>query len=892
MMVSPNAFLSSPSDGARRRSHLSIRSSSPDLPPLQDVLSQNVANSSFRPVSQATALPTGKMAPIPNISSPSFKKPATNLKARASKEIEVLSDGDSSLSLQIVSEFPFGASNPVRRKVARNKAKSGPGHCEVDWSPSKEHPWKKFKSVEEEDGKDLGIGSQRAITEVPTALPTTVPGWAEGEDNTSTITAGLKVFDKSAKERLEPLNLEPAMVRRYDWTPPSHKTCIILDSDASEPRLDGSEDAAKSFEQLLETYKCKEDTPQEATGISDEESSFFRKRKHIELIPAAKSVVTTTKTTTCEKPPPKRKAPKKKPRTITEIATAAYRAVTPPEPFQTTAPEGHLSNNISRMEPNETKSDGQNKKVVNRKSTKGSRKKKKTPPPAKPILLPPSQALKHVANQNFVFGTSSQLAVEQSPTFLRDLQAAMKTSNELDHITYETPLNSDAIAPPEERPRLWDAGARDEEGDLFDAELSNITRGSVHNFLLPSQEDDPFGYVRGGEGSLSSLKELAAGNPAKQNLPLDLSDDGVKSPVEIIDDSLLFPDSEISTGSVVGRAVNLSVGAELEQTGSRSPVLQSVGEITACLANEQEQLPRPAYETYTDVQLSREIKRYGFKAVKARKAKIALLDQCWESKSRTVGTGVRTVTTLASKNAQVNSRTKTDSDTNSHSVAVVQKPRGRPRKNSVIAEEFQEPPPSAQPPASPKKPRGKSKKDPANPPKTRGPANKQTQKAQAETRPAPATPQRKAKISRIVVEIPDSESDDRIASSATPQSSPEPNFSPTPLIDLSLSINDGADLSLVGNVADEQPGSFEYITKAITSAPRTTDPSNPSWHEKILLYDPIVLEDLALWLNCGQLTRVGFDAEVSSGEVKKWCESKSICCLWKVNLRGQERKRY
>lgn len=46
---------------------------------------------------------------------------------------------------------------------------------------------------------------------------------------------------------------------------------------------------------------------------------------------------------------------------------------------------------------------------------------------------------------------------------------------------------------------------------------------------------------------------------------------------------------------------------------------------------------------------------------------------------------------------------------------------------------------------------------------------------------------------------------------------------------------------------------FPLIARAITSAPRTKDPSRPSWHEKILLYDPIVLEDLCGWLNEGSL---------------------------------------
>ena len=84
---------------------------------------------------------------------------------------------------------------------------------------------------------------------------------------------------------------------------------------------------------------------------------------------------------------------------------------------------------------------------------------------------------------------------------------------------------------------------------------------------------------------------------------------------------------------------------------------------------------------------------------------------------------------------------------------------------------------------------------------------------------------------------------------------------------------------------------FDGITEAVTSAPRSTDPSKPSWYEKILLYDPIVLEDITAWLNSGQLTRVGHDGEIPPGEVKKWCESKGVICLWKVNLRGKERKR-
>ncbi len=94
--------------------------------------------------------------------------------------------------------------------------------------------------------------------------------------------------------------------------------------------------------------------------------------------------------------------------------------------------------------------------------------------------------------------------------------------------------------------------------------------------------------------------------------------------------------------------------------------------------------------------------------------------------------------------------------------------------------------------------------------------------------------------------------------------------------------------------------------------------TNPSWHEKILLYDPIVLEDLTAWLNQQGLRfeierlkpktktrgRKKKDAppevdewevikyELKAWMVQKWCEDNSICCLWKEGLRGGVKARY
>ncbi|KZZ88594.1 Structure-specific endonuclease, subunit SLX4 [Ascosphaera apis ARSEF 7405] len=71
------------------------------------------------------------------------------------------------------------------------------------------------------------------------------------------------------------------------------------------------------------------------------------------------------------------------------------------------------------------------------------------------------------------------------------------------------------------------------------------------------------------------------------------------------------------------------------------------------------------------------------------------------------------------------------------------------------------------------------------------------------------------------------------------------------------------------------------LVRAIQTQPRSSGFSSANqltWHEKILLYDPISIDDLTLWLNTGGLDRVGEDREVSSEFVRDWCEHRGICC--------------
>ncbi|KAI5310447.1 5'-flap endonuclease [Ascosphaera atra] len=80
------------------------------------------------------------------------------------------------------------------------------------------------------------------------------------------------------------------------------------------------------------------------------------------------------------------------------------------------------------------------------------------------------------------------------------------------------------------------------------------------------------------------------------------------------------------------------------------------------------------------------------------------------------------------------------------------------------------------------------------------------------------------------------------------------------------------------------PDLAEQLTKAIQSQPKVSTETGEKqlrWHEKILLYDPIQVDELTVWLNTGGLDNIGEDREVSPAFVKEWCENKGICCIWK-----------
>ncbi|KAJ6442784.1 NUDIX family hydrolase [Purpureocillium lavendulum] len=660
----------------------------------------------------------------------------------------------------------------------------------------------------------------------------------------------------------EPLQLEQAMSRRTDWTPPAKTAHIILDSDgpsledAHHPHHDSPKDIA--FGHMLATFKCEDTAQNSATSTSGEESGFVKKRKLLEFVSAKVSNVSEPDLPVAS--PIKQKAPKKKPRTITALATAAYRTPTQPDPQNVTEAKADAE------PPKADAANGKGKAKARKRAPKPSKKKAPLP---KPILLSPGTALKQVAGQNFVFGTSSQLAREHSPSLLRDIQTAMKSSNQLDHPGFATPLNSDDVDPAEKRQPLWNAAARDADGDLFDVEVLNLVHGS-QRLADAAAEEDPFGYIKGDEGEVD-LPPL----PLPPSESRAVEDDSFLTLSDILPAPAKLPAEPVDIAPASSsQPIDATAATDAAPVHVQAGSVTQAADQTMSTAARSEPAERPSYDHLSDAQLAKQVAQYGFKPIKKRAAMVALLEQCWRPGVHGQVGGTRSASTTSKGSTGIATTTAAPTTPDKRG-------RGRPRKASVVEEPMQEPPPSAQPQESPKRRRGRPKKDSGS---------VCSGAAAGRAKAGPSTPKRSLK--KPVIEIPDSEGDGGGESSETPWSSPDATFSPPQPGDITLSVDEDTELSLTFSPTDQQTELFSYVTKAVTTAPRTTDPANPSWHEKILLYDPIVIEDLTAWLNAGQLTRVGCDEEVSSGAVKTWCESKSICCLWKVNLRGKERKRY
>lgn len=653
------------------------------------------------------------------------------------------------------------------------------------------------------------------------------------------------------------LCLVEALRRRRDWTPTEDTVRDIAGGSSKSietPSVEsqgakilpstgfGSLVGRFGFAQQNESSAIATGAPRLANGEA------IVKRRKVEIVNGARCPAPAEK-------PKKSKSPKKKPQTVTEKATAPF-----------AVPEVSASASLLEYFA-KPESDADTRAKSRRKSPSKDAKSKPTTTKLKkraekaPILLSPETAMMTARNQELVFGTSSQLAREESPALLKDLQKALKESEQMEEqpssgggnnklLDIEPSLsrssNSFALTPSR---NMWSVAARSVSGSLLEAEVINLV--DTPKTCQTELRHKVFAKVPMPPGET----QLSAADPPEWNVISDLSSPLKEPPPDVTS----APEQEtVETERTLPRSV--AEAALKKRPKSRSPNKKASATMSV-----PDQMPN--YKGFTDAQLSKEIASYGFKAVKKREGMIVLLKKCWESRKSIALQDLPPNAHLPlpiTKDPQVES-------TKSNSPA---KKRGRPPKAASAAMTEAE-----GTDAPPKKPKGRPKKDST----TTTPPAKRKRKLQS-----PAKTKSKAVIDPA----------DEIYDSSPPTPSPprrrSPPKSPGQLA-LSRSEAPPTETSIIIKQNDTPEGRARLLaqmTKAITTSPPTHDPKNLTWYEKMLIYDPIVLEDLSGWLNTTGLERVGENDKVWPGLVKVWCEARSVCCLWEENLRGGARGRW
>ncbi|PIA89610.1 Structure-specific endonuclease subunit SLX4 [Cercospora beticola] len=731
--------------------------------------------------------------------------------------------------------------------------------------------------------------------------------------------------------------------RRRSWTPVKDTLPQPRGGETSSvlTNVEGREGPATSLNAILgDLAYSRKDLPVPQRTASGE--SLLKRRK-IELADEATVAPRARKDSEVVKDAPaektkKGKVPKKKAQTITELATKAYRPEDIPQAAQATvssffAATGHGDAGlavtitadtakppaVSSKKPRKPRSkkleDGappvdQPKKTVN---SKAKVKVRFNEDDLYGELYSPEKARLGENRQNFLFGTSSQLGTEDSPTFVRQMQRALQESeiaategdvgspSRRSFIRVPTAPHGTSLSCGQAMRDLWRSAARNFEDDLLPAEARSAR-------------------IREASGS-----EIVAGVRLATSLEADLEPTGHNNPTllqttdsvdgsetserqhDLVDLCCTSPIDPLGTAHGVDERSKHKPGLSATCTDTNEPsafVDQAPGSDDWKVLGSSPESPRPKQGLTTEAPILRfppQLKRAATSPFRDRTA-LQALDVNTSPRRALLHTGLASTTRDP----------------------VHKKPRGRPRKDTGKDEGVQRSPKRGLDTATRVTP-GQAKQtktfsasqpicssdfvnideisDP-DAPTTPSPPRRRATSSPPTVRPldlkAVASPSVIARAKSKGLEPKDTDSAATVWSKLKPEDASWTNV---------------------------MPELFPQITATIKSTAPSTDLAHSTWYEKILLYDPIVLEDLTAWLN-DRGVRVESrrlkpkprlkgrkkkqdqhalnkdDTTPTEDEyelvreplkpwmVQKWCEDKSVCCLWKEGLRGGVRTRY
>ncbi|KAL8769151.1 MAG: hypothetical protein Q9209_004785 [Squamulea sp. 1 TL-2023] len=683
------------------------------------------------------------------------------------------------------------------------------------------------------------------------------------EENPGIATSGCDMENIEAD-----LGLTEAVKRRRDWTPTR--------DTAREPNLPAETEAAWSalvpseppsvvnfpdgglLKRLGEYGYAKADHTVNSRSYPQPDLSgqAITKKRKLDLFTGLASVASKMVLTK------RSRSPKKKPQTITDKATAPF---APSDQASTPTLLNYFPNQYSNGRSSTVRS-GQQQETGNEPyenfepSSKGKtlnpKVKKKVKDPV--ILHPPELAVKVANEQDLLFGTSSQLARDESPTFTRDLQRAYKESEAVDSQpfsqSHDSQLSIKSAASKSSNTKLpfavrdlWSVAARDDDGHLHEVDVVDL----VDTPEAPRSLSTKF-------GPMGAEKENSDAQTAMATAEID---EDWRSIYEMpVKHSAASPSlNQQQAGNLFPRSV--AEASLRARSKSKSPVKNFRPHIDqgTPVPDKEPQSGMPNYHGFTDNNLKLEVTATGFKNIRKREDRISHLKACWHAKqSRRASKFIspETSTPSTSTNVAVEEAIKPSSPT---------KKRGRPSKNASPSTD------GNGATIAPRKPRGRPRKG----------AFVQSQNLEVQDEVHFATHSIKQHSETQDVDM--SETNHIFSVPASPRHDAKPRASAfrktTAAVSRTKITRDIAPL-------------LATITRAVMTYPPTHNIHNLTPYEKMLLYDPIVLEDLAQWLNDEGLKRVGYKEMVDPMIAKMWCESQSVCCLWRENLRGGTRARY
>ncbi|KAF2093575.1 hypothetical protein NA57DRAFT_81078 [Rhizodiscina lignyota] len=713
-------------------------------------------------------------------------------------------------------------------------------------------------------------------------------------DKTCAETRPIENSKAAQKERTasEPLELDAAVARRRQWTPikdtihPQAESPRLNSSHSSQPTI-GPSPSKSSFADAMKSFKHDEPEssraaePSNAADLPKKDESVTNKRRIetiVPLLPAGPAQNARERTNSRSTSPEKKAL--KPAKTITELTLNGFKQVSKPQAESTKSDFF-----AARSESGSTSATGKDSVGFKRPANPSSRKSKSSKAHKRSLektkLLAPDAFVDKLGRQNLLFGSSSQL-VNDSTQEVRDINRVIKESEEMaraEGVTLEV-YNSVRIVGKASLPAPADLG-----GGLTrtrkKASLWDETREGDDEPYVPTQKRMRIQQTVEiqnkcvDESEYMDISDIMNGPAAAKNqVP-------PSSAFPANDGGFAFDDSEA--------AQDLPAAANYQKPCS--DVAEAVNEtVSADTATVMNSIEISQQELGIDLQLDAQVSDKGMGSSRPLSSQSALLMLNERRKARsvleplssnTLPTPNTSFSVPFSKSPEARGFTTSSAQRAPRAIArppsppqaakmprnttvqmtdvlhpPTKHPRGRPRKDAATSSSTK----SVKPPSIPRK----RAKTTTGSPKTTTTKKLKQPKTVAAAGQRSRTPDLDASsdfvhIDDLIDEIEDSETDISLSPPRRSRTLPpdELELVPSPFkgknTKSTATRKTGSRTTETDRLKEYfEPQSehvFRQITETVKAAPRTSDPKKPSWNEKILMYDPIVLEDFTAWLN-------------------------------------------